>query len=134
MNIKEIEGLVRENQALFDRVLKISGLKSRENSCYYASCFIGSFLDKFSNLENICICGGGTESGVKVNDEWKGHYWIEAEKDNNTYVIDITIDQFAPSIDYVFALKDSVFDLYGLLYLAQDKVDNISLACNEIGI
>lgn len=111
---------VSEAKQIFSSIISSSKLPATTGTCLYSCVFLKSFLEKFTNAKSVIVRGGSKDCGVKIDGRWEGHYWCEAEVDSQTWLIDITIDQFL-SVPFICEPKEQLI----IEYLAgeQDEVE-----------
>lgn len=80
------------------------------------TCLIGAYLTHFVFTRfwlsggadrSLEIQGGGDgDGGILVNGTWRGHYWVVATARGDSYIIDISADQFGMPPCIVRAVSD----------------------------
>lgn len=120
--IKELANMVHEIRDQFLRIL----IESIENTdtkgtCGYACYFTKDLLDHFTDFKTTVRGGDGNGDGgyIDSNGGIQGHYWLEVVGAHDTYIVDITADQFGD--EPIIILPISTTDRY--VNGCQDIVD-----------
>lgn len=76
-------------------------------SCVFACIFLKSMFDKFTNFNTSYRGGDGTGDGGYIDSKgnYHGHYWLDVSANNDSYIVDITADQFGDSPVVVSSLS-----------------------------
>ncbi len=104
--------LIEQAKSSFDMVLSQSGLSGSQGTCLYACVFLVSYLAKFTECTDVTIKGGSGSSGVLIDGQWRGHYWVEGKVGNVDWLFDLTIDQFYSGLRYIAKPKDEIDIIY----------------------
>lgn len=72
------------------------GTSDTKGSCAFACKYMQSCLHKFTEFKATIRGGDGLNDGGYIDSTGRkhGHYWIEAQLNQDHYIVDITADQF----------------------------------------
>lgn len=92
--IEEIVGMVRRIHV--DMLRSAVGTAQTKGSCAYAAYLLAATLRQFGDCRSVKVRGGDGEDGgfTTADGACHGHYWVEADTEAGTLVLDITADQF----------------------------------------
>lgn len=69
--------------------------KQTQGSCIYACALLKSAYAYFSDFQVLCRGGDGETSGFRDSSGGlHGHYWLAIKTQTDTFIVDITADQF----------------------------------------
>ncbi len=108
---KALHEHVEYARELFLSLINSSNLESTAGSCLYSCVYLKKYLEKFTDVKSVIIRGGSKDCGVKIDGEWRGHYWCEGLVDDCIWIFDITIDQFV-SLPFICEQKDNLLIEY----------------------
>lgn len=86
------------------------GTSETRGSCMYAAYLLASMLNQFKGCDHALVRGGDGEGDggyFSADQVGHGHYWVEATVGPDTYVIDITADQFGGPAIMIATLAES---------------------------
>ena len=89
----DIAATIREH---FLRILESSiKTKQTKGSCLYACALLKTAYSQFTDFKVLCRGGDGITSGFRASSrELHGHYWLAVKTQTDTFIVDITADQF----------------------------------------
>lgn len=126
-NFPELD-LLKAARNNFDLLLKINGIESTKQQCVYGSHFLIAILNASGTMGAFAeVCGGGLteDTGVLTpQGTIEKHMWVRYCKDNQSWFLDITADQFGYA-DLVYGLEEDL----SRIFLADPQEDtNLLLA------
>ena len=97
-DVQSLQSIAETGRLLFSSMLsECLGTINTRGSCLYSAVLLKEMLLNFGGCESVAIRGGDglSDGGYKdKSGNMHGHYWIEATKAEETFLIDITADQF----------------------------------------
>lgn len=118
----QLSEMVTEIRDQFLRILADS-LKNTDTkgTCGFACYFLKDLLDHFTDFKITARGGDGNGDGgyIDSNGNMQGHYWLEVLGTHDTYIVDITADQFGD--EPILILPISTTDRY--VNGCQDTID-----------
>lgn len=111
----ELKTLANLGRKSFMGVLQNSGINSTKGTCLFSCDLLKKIIEKYATFDVVVIVRGGdgkNDGGYtdKLNQS-HGHYWLEVATPNQTYIVDITADQF-PKGEEVTVLLINKADQY----------------------
>ena len=90
-------------------------------SCAYACVILKKAFQQFTEFNTHFRGGDGLADGGYMNEQGQlfGHYWLEVNTPSETYVVDITADQFGGEAVIIIPHKQATQYLAG----NQDTID-----------
>ncbi|QIZ23016.1 Hypothetical protein (plasmid) [Pseudomonas putida] len=104
----EVSSLASSTLAVFESLLAQSlGHQRTSGACLYAAVLCKTLINRFTSYQAIVRGGDGeADGGLFIGKVGHGHYWIEASKAGQAFVVDITGDQFGLPPIVVAPLQD----------------------------
>lgn len=95
--IDELQSMASSARRIFVNLLEVSGHSgTTEGSCAYATITAQLMFERFTDFRCSVRGGDGNQDGgyFDAAGTGHGHYWLEVETPDGSYVVDITADQF----------------------------------------
>lgn len=74
---------------------KCLGHQDTKGSCLFGAALCAKMINQFTSATAIIRGGDGElDGGLYIDGVGHGHYWVEANTSDSTFVIDVTGDQF----------------------------------------
>jgi hypothetical protein len=94
--LSQLAQIVTEARDHFLQILEASvEHQNTKGTCLFAVVFCGTLINRFTGFTAIIRGGDGSgDGGLFIGDKGYGHYWIDIDVQGQTYIVDITGDQF----------------------------------------
>jgi len=104
----EVSSLAISTRAVFESILTQSlGHQRTSGACLYAAVLCKTLINRFTSYQATVRGGDGeADGGLFIGKVGHGHYWIEARKGEQSFIVDITADQFGLPEVIVAPLQD----------------------------
>jgi hypothetical protein len=88
--------IVSEARGHFLQMLEASVQhQDTKGTCLFAVVFCSTLINRYTSFTAIIRGGDGEgDGGLLIGDQNHGHYWIEIDVHGQTFIVDITGDQF----------------------------------------
>ena len=94
---RELTNIVKHTREIFETmVLESLETHDMHGTCGIATLFLKYIIEKFTTFKCIARGGDGLSDSGYIDHQGTrhGHYWLEVETPLNSYIVDITADQF----------------------------------------
>lgn len=108
---EQLRGVVAGMRDIFEELVKQALETGRtDGTCFYGCLLLRSAIGKFTDYQPIIRGGDGQGDGGywDARGVAQGHYWVEAHRSGEAWVVDITADQFGDDRIIILPLSKSL--------------------------